>query len=104
MSTESRINYSRAECALLAAALDDAIRALEVCSAPKYRLGSRYYGRQTLKRIQQIRFTAGEPYLRLIHAARVIATFGLVGNEMDEALIALRQSIAEIDKDRADGA
>jgi hypothetical protein len=56
---------------------------------------------------QDARYTmrahGGARFLELLQAARVVSAFGLVGTEMDEALIALRQTVAAIDKEGTDG-
>jgi hypothetical protein len=54
-------------------------------------------------RVEAKRMTGGARFLELLRAARGVASFGLVGTELDEALIVLRQTVAAIDKEGTDG-
>jgi hypothetical protein len=53
-------------------------------------------------RVEAKRVTSGAQFMDLLRAARVVAAFGLVGTELDEALLALRQTLAAIDKEGTD--
>jgi hypothetical protein len=103
MTDRETIRRLQADNAALSAALQEAEKALDMVCAPTYQFGTRRYCMQVREKIGWHLLSGGARFLELLQAARVVSAFGLVGTEMDEALIALRQTVAAIDKEGTDG-
>jgi hypothetical protein len=93
------IQRLQADNAALRSALQEAEKALDMVCATRYQFGTRRYCLQVREKIGWYLLSGGARFLDLLRAARVVASFGLVGTELDEALLALRQTVAEIDKE-----
>jgi hypothetical protein len=97
------IRRLHADNAALYAALQESEKALDMVCAPTYQFGTRRYCLQVREKIGWYLLSGGAPFMALLKDARAVCAFGLVGTELDEALIALRQTVAEIDKEEPGG-
>jgi hypothetical protein len=99
---DETIRRVQADNAALTYLLEKAVGALDMVCAPTYQFGTRRYCIQVRDMIGWYLLSGGAQFLELLRAARAVSAFGLVGTEMDEALIALRQTVAAIDKEGLD--
>jgi hypothetical protein len=96
------IRRLQADNAALAYAIENAEVALDDLTQSRHVVGAKMRGRQVIEQIGRVQASGGARFLELLRLARVVAAFGLVGTEMDEALLALRQTVVEIDKEGVD--